>query len=208
MAHEPRLIRSLRHLLHHHRTAALGTLATQANADGHTVEVPSVSFVPYAVDTAGAQLVLHLSGLAAHTQQLEAQPLASLMVAQPEPVNNSLDLGSEPAPEHVSVHALERATLQVRAHTPERGSAAWEAARTAYLARFPDVAFMMELGDFRLVCLTPLGARHIAGFGAARDVMRDELQQVLQAAPAPAVGGTSGTNGTSGTSALEGDDRP
>lgn len=196
MAHEPRLMRSLRHLLHHHRTAALGTLATQANADGHTVQVPSVSFVPYAVDTAGAQLVLHLSGLAAHTQQLEAQPLASLMVAQPE------------ATDDAPVHALERATLQVRAHTPERGSAAWEAARTAYLARFPDVAFMMELGDFRLVCLTPLGARHIAGFGAARDVTRDELQQVLQAAPAPAVGGTSGTNGTSGTSAPEGDDRP
>lgn len=169
MAHEPRLMRSLRALLHHHRTAALGTL--QPAADGAPAE-PFVSFVPYAIDTANAQLVLHLSGLAAHTRQLEAQPLASLLVAQPEPTDGA------------PVHALERATLQLRAHTPDRGSPAWEAARSAYLARFPDVEFMMELGDFRLVCLQPLGARHIAGFGAARTVELEELQQVLQAPPA------------------------
>jgi putative heme iron utilization protein len=169
MAHEPRLMRSLRALLHHHRTAALATL--QPAGDG-TPATPFVSFVPYAIDTAHSQLVLHLSGLAAHTQQLQAQPLASLMVVQPEPPD---------AP----VHALERATLQVRASTPERGSPAWDAARSAYLARFPDVGFMMELGDFRLVCLAPLAARHIAGFGAARDVAPEELLQVLQAPPQP-----------------------
>lgn len=170
MAHESRLMRSLRALLHHHRTAALGTLQP---ATAEAPAEPFVSFVPYAIDTANAQLVLHLSGLAAHTRQLQTQPLASLLVAQPEPADAA------------AVHSLERATLQLRAHTPERGSAAWEAARSAYLARFPDVAFMMELGDFRLVCLEPLAARHIAGFGAARDVERDELVALLQAPPQP-----------------------
>lgn len=169
MPHEPRLVRSLRHLLHQQRTAALGTLQP---ASAGAPPAPFVSLVPYAIDTAHARLVLHLSGLAAHTRQLEAQALASLMVAQPEPLDGP-------------VHALERATLQVRAVTPERDSPAWVSARSAYLARFPDVAFMMELGDFRLVCLEPLAARHIAGFGAARDVERDELMALLQAPPQP-----------------------
>ena len=163
MAHEPRLMRSLRALLHHHRTAALATL--QPAGDG-TPATPFVSFVPYAIDTAHSQLVLHLSGLAAHTQQLQAQPLASLLVTAAEP-------------EDGAVHALERVTLQVRAHTPERDSPQWQAARTAYLARFVDVAFMMELDDFRLVCLQPLSGRHVAGFGAARDVTAEELHQLL-----------------------------
>lgn len=157
MTHEPRLVRSLRALLYSRRTAALGTLQ-----DG----LPSVSFVPYAIDPGTGALVLHVSGLAAHTRQLETQPLASLLVTAAE---------SEDAP----VHALERATLQVRATTPERGSPAWESARTAYLQRFADVTFMTELGDFRFVLLQPLAGRHVAGFGAARDVAQDELQQLL-----------------------------
>ncbi|WP_370682091.1 HugZ family protein [Comamonas sp. GB3 AK4-5] len=168
MAHEPRLSHSLRQLLHHRRTAALGSLASTAAGPE-----PFVSLVPYAIDAHSGLLVLHLSGLAAHTRQLQAQPLASLMVAAAEP-------------EDGAVHALERVSLQVRAHTPERDSPEWLAARTAYLARFADVAFMMELGDFRLVCLQPLSARHVAGFGAARDVDAEALRQLLQTPPATA----------------------
>jgi putative heme iron utilization protein len=168
MAHEPRLMRSLRALLHHHRTAALATL--QPAGDG-TPATPFVSFVPYAIDTAHSQLVLHLSGLAAHTQQLQAQPLASLMVVQPE----SADARS------------------MRWSAPRCRCAPAPRARQPRLGRRPqrlpgalsDVGFMMELGDFRLVCLAPLAARHIAGFGAARDVAHEELLQVLQAPPQP-----------------------
>ena len=36
-----------------------------------------------------------------------------------------------------------------------------------------------------LLMLAPLAARHIAGFGAARDVAHEELLQVLQAPPQP-----------------------
>jgi hypothetical protein len=167
MAHEPRLMRSLRALLHHHRTAALATL--QPAGDG-TPATPFVSFVPYAIDTAHSQLVLHLSGLAAHTQQLQAQPLASLMVVQPE---------SADAP----VHALERATLQVRASTPSAAAPpgtppaapTWRAFRCG-----------LHDGAGRLPPGVPGAAgRHIAGFGAARDVAHEELLQVLQAPPQP-----------------------
>ena len=77
------------------------------------------------------------------------------------------------------VHALQRVTLDVLAHTPERGSADWQAARSTYLDRFPEAAPMTELGDFRFVVLHVLGARQVAGFGAARTVDADELRLAL-----------------------------
>ena len=56
------------------------------------------------------------------------------------------------------------------------------ACRAAYLERFPEAEPMTQLGDFRFVALHLTGARHVAGFGAARSVDVDELAQVLNAA--------------------------
>lgn len=156
--HESRLARALRELLTDCRVAALGTLGD----DG----LPSVSMVPYAVEPDHALLVLHVSGLAAHTANLQRQPLASLMVMQPE------------APDQ-PVHALPRITLQVRADTPTPGSALHTACRQAYLTRFPEAEPMTTLGDFRFVALHVLAARQVAGFGAARTVDAAELHLAL-----------------------------
>jgi putative heme iron utilization protein len=62
---------------------------------------------------------------------------------------------------------------------PERDSLLWGAARTTYLARFPEAAPMTALGDFMFVLLTPTSARQVAGFGAARTVDADDLAQIL-----------------------------
>lgn len=156
--HESRLARALRELLTDCRVAALGTLGE----DG----LPAVSMVPYAVEPAHALLVLHVSRLAAHTANLQRQPLASLMVMQPE------------APDQ-PVHALPRISLQVQADTPAAGSALHTACRNAYLARFPEAEPMTTLGDFRFVALHVLGARQVAGFGAARSVDAEELRLAL-----------------------------
>lgn len=156
--HESRLARALRTLLTQQRVAALGTL----DPDGR----PFVSMVPFAVNAEHAVLVLHISGLAAHTGNLLRQPQASLLVMQPE-------TPGEP------VHALPRVTLQVQAHTlpPDHG---WYLhSRAAYLARFPEAEPMTQLPDFRLVALQVLSARQIAGFGAARTVDAAELQLAL-----------------------------
>ena len=64
MAHNSRLTRELRLLPHTQRVAALGTL----NDDGS----PLVSMVPYALESGLACLVIHVSGLAAHTRNLQA----------------------------------------------------------------------------------------------------------------------------------------
>ena len=161
MAHEARLARALRELLHSRRVAALGTLGP----DG----APQVSMVPFAPCAVPACIVLHVSGLAAHTRNLEVSPQVSLMVMQAE---------AEGAP----VHALPRVSIEARAEVLAPHGPIATACRAAYLERFPEAEPMTQLGDFRFVALHLTGARHVAGFGAARSVDVDELAQVLNAA--------------------------
>jgi putative heme iron utilization protein len=145
-------------LLASRRTAALGTLDASGAA--------FVSMVPFATDAASASLVIHISALAAHSQNLRAQPQASLMVAEGE-------VAGEP------VHALARVSIEVVASWAEPASALAAQCRTAYLARFPEAEPMTTLGDFRFVRLTPQGARQVAGFGAARSLSAIELAQAI-----------------------------
>lgn len=167
--HLPRLGHALHQLLCARRTAALGSLSASGGA-------PSVSLVPFAVDPLGdgaPVIVLHLSGLSAHTANLQADPRASLLVSAPEVVGSP-------------VHDLPRVTLDALASTPAPDSPAQRSAHAAYVQRFPEAAFMAELGDFRFVTLRPTGARQIAGFGSARSVGAEELAQLLAlGAPTP-----------------------
>jgi hypothetical protein len=78
------------------------------------------------------------------------------------------------------VHALPRVTLEGTASVLDVDSSAWASARAAYLARFPDVEFMTQLGDFRFVAIAIGGARQVAGFGAARSIDAAEIEQVLR----------------------------
>ena len=168
-SHLPRLHRALGDLLRAQRVAALGTL------DAQDPTQPFVSMVPYALLPDGVGFVIHVSGLAPHTANLQAAPRAALMVMASEP---------ETGP----VHALPRVSIDVRAEPPVPHSPAWERARDAYLARFPEAEPMTALPDFRFVTLSPTRARQVAGFGAARTVEADELAAVLAyaaAAPAP-----------------------
>ena len=159
MTHAPRLTLALRSLLNTQRVAALGTLDVAGQA--------FVSMVPFAIDGSSGTLVIHVSGLAAHAGNLERTPRVSLLVMQAE-------VAGEP------VHALARVTLEGLAAVLEVQSAAWASAKSAYLARFPDVEYMTQLGDFRFVAIFVTGARQVAGFGAARSIDADALAQVLR----------------------------
>jgi hypothetical protein len=159
MPHEPRLTRNLRTLLNTQRAAALGTLGE----DG----LPFVSMVPFALEPLSATLVIHVSGLAAHTRNLQASPNVSLLVMQAE-------VAAEP------VHALPRVTLIGQAMVLERDSAEWAQSRAAYLARFPEAEPMTQLGDFMFVAIRLAGARQVAGFGAARSLDAQTLESVLR----------------------------
>ncbi len=162
MATEHSLTRALRELLASQRTAALGTL----DDDGAVF----VSMVPFAVDPQDPSLVIHVSGLAAHSRNLQHTPRVSVLVCQAE-------AAGEP------VHALPRVTLDAVATVAEPGSADAMACRGVYLARFPEAEPMTALGDFRFVRLRPQGARQVAGFGAARSLAAAEVNQALGPPP-------------------------
>ena len=161
MPHESRLQQSLRELLITQRTAAL---AVQPLADfsAPSLPAPGLSFVPWAWCSDFSCLVIHVSGLASHTRAMQAHPAISLMMVASEVPGQG-------------VHALERISIASITSTPPRESALWQALKSSYLARFPEAEAMTMLGDFRFIYITPSSGRHVAGFGAAREVSDQDL---------------------------------
>ena len=164
MPHESRLQQSLRVLITSRRTAALAVLPSESG------DAPLISMVPFAWCAEFGCVVLHVSALAAHTRAMQQHAAVSLLFCAPEV-------------EGEGVHALERVSLQGVALTPPADSVLGSGARAAYLQRFPEAAFMTELPDFRFVCITPDRARHVAGFGSARDVSGNDFAAAMNFRP-------------------------
>lgn len=158
--HESRLTLLLRELLQSRRVAALGTIGGNGE--------PFVSMIPYAIEPSRGCLVVHVSGLAAHTGNMLDRPQVSVLVMQSE-------MQGEP------VHALPRVSLEGKAQALEPPTPAWQACRAAYLARFPEAEPMTQLGDFMFVAIDIDGARHIAGLGSARTIDSAEVRRALMA---------------------------
>ena len=126
------------------RRAPNGLLSTLSVRHGGT---PFGSVVPFALWRTGEPLLL-LSGLAAHTKNLEADPRCSLLVTEPD----SVDL--QPA----------RATLV--GSCARLGEVDEEAARAAFTARHPD-SEALQLPGFSPYVLAVQEVRWVGGFGAA-----------------------------------------
>jgi putative heme iron utilization protein len=135
--------------------AALGTLRDGA---------PFVSMVPVAPDAEG--LLIHVSGLAAHTRDLRADARMSLLFMAP------LEGDANPL-------ALPRLTLQGEAKELDRDSEEHDAAAQRYLARFPQAEQTLGLGDFAFFLLRPHSGRLVAGFGQALSLGAQDLIQGL-----------------------------
>ena len=146
----------LKQLIHGRMIAALGTLH-----EG----VPFVSMVPYAIASDGS-FVLHVSRLAAHTQDLLDHPDVSLLITESE--------ASGKLPQ-----ALARVTVQGQATMLERDSQKHIDARDVYLSRFPDAAPLFEFSDFNIVIIIPMSARVIAGFGQATTITGDDFSTTV-----------------------------
>ncbi|MEY4752988.1 MAG: hypothetical protein RJA44_663 [Pseudomonadota bacterium] len=155
--HASRLDQALLTLLASRSIAALGTL----QADG----APFVSMAPYALLPDQPALVMHVSGLAAHTRQMAQDGRVSLLITAAE------DADTPP-------QAVARVTLTAQAVFTDAGSAEAQACRSAYLARHPQAEPITALPDFSFVRLDVAEARQIAGFGAARSVSRAALQSL------------------------------
>jgi heme iron utilization protein len=140
-APEPTFAEQARTLVHLGRTGTLGTLSRRH--PGH----PFVSIMPYAPDARGRPLLL-ISTLAMHTQNLAADPRASLLVAQP---------GDDPL-------ALARLTLM--GHAGRLASSERPPAREAYLARHPNAIHWVDFDDFAFWRLDVADVYFVGGFGA------------------------------------------
>lgn len=151
--------RALLRLLQHTPVAALATL--------HRGE-PAVSMVPYAMLPDG-RLVIHVSRLATHTQDMQAHAQVSLLVSAP----------ADAAPTPL---ALPRVSVQGQARMCPPEAPDYGAARTAYLARLPDAEELFGFGDFSLVLIEPQFLRYVAGFGRAATVTAGQYAALLRAA--------------------------
>ena len=147
----------VRALLEIQRVASLGTL--------HQGE-PYVSMVPFAILPGGAGFVIHVSALAAHTKDMLADPVVSVLVMAP------------PA-EDIPPQALARLTIQGEARQIAQSEAGHVEAKGAYLARFPDSAPMFELGDFSLFAIRPRSLRFVGGFAQAKTLTPGGLASIF-----------------------------
>jgi hypothetical protein len=147
---EPTYAERARTLAHLGRAGTLATLSRKH--PGH----PFASIMPYALDDDGRPLFL-ISALAMHTQNLAADPRASLLITQPGWAGDPLAAG--------------RLTLMGEARRVPDGDVA--AARAAYLPRHESAGCWVDFGDFAFWRLEVRDLYFVAGFGAMDWVTAD-----------------------------------
>jgi putative heme iron utilization protein len=146
---EPTYAERARTLAHVGRVGMLATLSRRH--PGH----PFASVMPYALDGAGRPVVL-ISSMAMHTQNLLADPRASLLVTQPDPVS----------PREESGDPLARARLTLMGDARVVPAAEVSAARAAYLARHARAAYWVDFEDFAFWRLEVTDLYFVGGFAA------------------------------------------
>src|SRR6516225_6849033 len=151
---EPSFAERARTLMHSGRLGSLSTLSRKQPG------FPFGSLMPYALDDQGHPLFL-ISTMAMHTQNLQADPRASLFVTEPDASGDPL--GSS------------RVTLLgsvVRMPEPELA-----AARTVYLTRYPDSKYWVDFDDFFFYRMDVLDVYYVGGFGVMGWVMASDYSR-------------------------------
>jgi heme iron utilization protein len=146
---EPGYAERARTLAYLGRTGALATLSRKH--PGH----PFASLMPYALDARGQPLIL-ISTMAMHTQNLQADPRASLLVTQ-------AGAGVQTA-ESADPLAAGRLTLIGEARPLSAGDG--PTVREAYLARHSQAAYWVDFDDFAFWRLEVRDIYFVGGFAA------------------------------------------
>src|SRR5271166_1699429 len=139
---EPSFAERTRTLMQSGRIGSLSTLSRKQPG------FPFGSLMPFALDDEGRPVFL-ISTMAMHTQNLQADPRASLFVTEPGASGDPL--GSS------------RVTLigsVSRIPDPELA-----AARTVYLTRYPDSKYWVDFDDFFFYRMDVLDVYYVGGFG-------------------------------------------
>jgi len=135
--------------------SSVSFLATQGS-DG-----PETSMAPYAVFN--GLILLHLSKLAKHRDNIEQHSRIGLMICTPES-------------ESGSPLSLPRLSMQgdIAAVSDEQ----LEAAKEAYLKKIPDAEPLFGFADFRLFQFMPRQINWVGGFGKARKVSLEQWRAI------------------------------
>jgi putative heme iron utilization protein len=139
---EPSFAERARTLLYLGRVGSLSTLSRKQPG------FPFGSVMPYAADERGRPIFL-ISTMAMHTQNLLADPHASLLVTQP-------DAGSDPL-------GASRVTLLGSAQAV--GEAEVAEARKLYLARYENSKYWVDYEDFSFYRMEVVDVYYVGGFG-------------------------------------------
>ncbi|MBT6277140.1 MAG: pyridoxamine 5'-phosphate oxidase [Chromatiales bacterium] len=148
------------HIVAGQRWAALATV------DVHGA--PLASQVAYAVNADGLSLILHLSELAAHTQNLLERQNASLTVTEPD------DGRADP-------QTLARCALRGAVRSVAPGDECYDALRACYLTRIERAVERFEFADFRIFLLQIEAVHFVGGFARAFRPTPAELSGALRA---------------------------
>jgi putative heme iron utilization protein len=139
---EPTYAERSRTLLHLSSVATLSTLSRKQPG------FPFGSLMPYALDPAGRPLFL-ISTMAMHTQNLKADPRASLFITQPAPDGDVLGAARV---------TLVGNVLQLPdSEKPE--------VRELYLKAHPSSHYWVDFNDFAFFRLDPVDIYYVGGFG-------------------------------------------
>jgi hypothetical protein len=129
--------------------ASLGRTGTLSTISRRHAGHPFASVMPYAIDSVGRPQFL-ISTMAMHTQNLEADPRASLLVIQPDWSGDPLAAG--------------RLTLMGEARRLD--GAATAEARSTYLARHERAGYWVDFDDFAFWRLDVIDVYFVGGFAA------------------------------------------
>ena len=138
----------------------LGRIGSLSTLSRKQPGFPFGSLMPYALDAQGRPIFL-ISTMAMHTQNLQADPRASLFVTEPDASGDPL--GSS------------RVTLigsVIRIPEPELA-----VARTVYLARYPDSKYWVDYDDFFFYRMDVLDVYYVGGFGVMGWVVASEYSE-------------------------------
>src|SRR3984957_14756802 len=139
---EPSFAERARTLLHLSRVGSLSTLSRKRPG------FPFGSLMPYALDGAGRPLFL-ISTMAMHTQNLQQDAHASLLVTQPEAAGDPLGAARVTAVGNAATLAA-----------PEVADA-----RALYLERHPNSKYWVDFDDFSFFRMEVVDVYYVGGFG-------------------------------------------
>ena len=151
---EPAFAERARTLLHLGRVGSLSTLSRKRPG------FPFGSLMPYALDAAGRPVFL-ISTMAMHTQNLQQDGRAGLLVTQPEASGDPLGAGRVTLVGNVSpIAAAER-----------------EEARRLYLERHENSKYWVDFDDFSFFAMDVVDVYYVGGFGVMGWITAQEYSQ-------------------------------